>query len=147
MFDIALEAKVATEETVANAMKALLEDFDEEFWRLWSPLSSMNRSILQAVALGYGASLFHGEIIARFNLRSTGHVSQACRTLERNREGSASYRPPILGRIERGNEVEIVFDNPFFQSWVAGVTQPRRIAAFTLRFGDSGGPSSKPTES
>ncbi len=125
-FDLALEAKDATEATVADALLALLEDFDEEFWRLWSPLTSLNKSVLQAIAGGHGASLFHGGTIARYNLGTTANVSQACRTLEGNRQGTAGYRPPILGRTERGGRIEMDFDNPFFRTWVARMTQPRR---------------------
>jgi AAA+ ATPase superfamily predicted ATPase len=134
-FDLAQERKTANEMTVGDAHKALMEDFDEEFWRLWSPLSALNKSILQAIAAGHGSNLFHGETIKRFNLGTTAHVSQACRTMERNREGTSGYRPPILGRIERDNHLEIVFDSPFFHAWVSGVTQPRRGAGFSERFG------------
>jgi hypothetical protein len=124
-FDLAAGKKIATEASVEAAMRSLLEDFDDDFWRLWSPLSALHKSILQAVATGHGTELFRQDTIIRYGLGTTASVSQACRALERNRDSALSYRPPVLGRIERGDRVEIVFDNPFFKLWVASATHPQ----------------------
>jgi hypothetical protein len=109
---------VAKPSTVKTALALIVDDFAEEYWRLWSPLSSTSKSILQAIASGHGLTLFHRDTLLRYGLISTAAVSQACRTLEQNRAGSSGYRPPILGRIERATGREYVFDNPFFRVWV-----------------------------
>jgi len=117
-FDEANTKGVAKPSTVKAAFALIVDDFAEEYWRLWSPLSSVNKSILQAIASGHGLTLFHRDTLLRYGLISTAAVSQACRTLEQNRAGSSGYRPPILGRIEHTTGREYVFDNPFFKVWV-----------------------------
>lgn len=117
-FDEAKTKGAAKPSTVKAAFALIVDDFGEEYWRLWSPLSSISKSILQAIAAGNGLSLFHGDTLLRYGLVSTATVSQACRTLEQNRAGSSGYRPPILGRIEHAKGREYVFDNPFFKVWV-----------------------------
>jgi hypothetical protein len=117
-FDEAQAKGVATPAVVMGALNSLVDDVSEECWRLWSPLSSTNRSILQAVAAGYGRSLFHRDTLLRYGMTNTAVVSQACRILERNRQGSRSYRPPILNRVEAGSGREYVFDDPLFRTWV-----------------------------
>ncbi len=117
-FDEAKTKGVAKPSTVKAAFALIVDDFAEEYWRLWSPLSSVNKSILQAIASGHGLNLFHRDTLQMYGLISTASVSQACRTLEQNRAGSSGYRPPILGRIEHPTGREYVFDNPFFKVWV-----------------------------
>lgn len=122
-FDEAVGGGLATPATVAAALDSIVDDFAEEYWRLWSPLSSTSKSILQAVASGHGLTLFHRDTLLRYGLVSTATVSQACRTLEQNRAGSGGHRPPILGRIERPEGREYVFDNPFLRVWVRRLAQ------------------------
>jgi uncharacterized protein len=117
-FDEAKTKGVAKPSTVKAAFALIVDDFAEEYWRLWSPLSSISKSILQAIASGHGLTLFHRDTLQGYGLISTAAVSQACRTLEQNRAGSSGYRPPILGRIEHTTGREYVFDNPFFKIWV-----------------------------
>lgn len=122
-FDEAKAKGVAKPSNVRAALALIVDDFAEEYWRLWSPLSSISKSILQAVASGHGPTLFHRDTLLRYGLVSTAAVSQACRTLEQNRAGSSGYRPPILGRIEHTGGREYVFDNPFFGVWVQRLSQ------------------------
>lgn len=117
-FDEAMTKGIAKPSTVRAALAFIVDDFAEEYWRLWSPLSSTSKSILQAIASGHGLTLFHRDTLLRYGLVSTAAVSQACRTLEQNRVGSSGYRPPILGRVEHATGREYVFDNPFFKIWV-----------------------------
>lgn len=121
-FDEAVPQGLAKPSTVQASFSFIVDDFAEEYWRLWSPLSSTSKSILQAVASGHGLTLFHRDTLLRYGLTSTATVSQACRTLEQNRAGSSGYRPPILGRIEHPAGREYVFDNPFFKVWVQRLT-------------------------
>lgn len=122
-FDEAKAKGAAKPSTVRAALASIVDDFSEEYWRLWSPLSSISKSILQAVASGHGLTLFHRDTLLRYGLVSTAAVSQACRTLEQNRAGSSGYRPPILARIEHATGREYVFDNPFFKVWVQRLLQ------------------------
>ncbi len=117
-FDEAKAKGIAKPSSVKAGVALIVDDFAEEYWRLWSPLSSTSKSILQAIASGHGRTLFHRDTLLRYGLISTAAVSQACRTLEQNRAGSSGYRPPILGRIEHARGREYVFDNPFFKIWV-----------------------------
>jgi hypothetical protein len=122
-FDEAKAKGVANPSTVKAALALIVDDFAEEYWRLWSPLSSTSKSILQAVASGHGLTLFHRDTLLRYGLVSTATVSQACRTLEQNRAGSSGYRPPILGHVEHSTGREYVFDNPYFNVWVRRISQ------------------------
>ncbi len=89
---------------VEAAVRDVVREQDTALRRTWSDLTPVQQRVLRAVASGAG-QLFGAETRARFRLGPASSVGTAVESLVSR------------GVLERGDD-GVVFDSPFFRSWV-----------------------------
>ncbi len=105
VYDVAAPVGAVTTATLDDALQELLDSYGEAFRRLWDDLPPSQQNVLRAVAVGE-PKLYARHSLQRFGFRSSAEVAQAVEWLEKRE---------ILTRDGK----TVIFDNPFFQAWVA----------------------------
>lgn len=110
VYDVAAPVGSIKDTSLDHALQELLATYGESFRRQWEDLPPSQQNVLRAVAVGE-PKLYGRPSLMRFGVRSSAEVAQAIEWL---------VKRDILTRDGK----TVLFDNPFFQAWVAEQALP-----------------------